>query len=171
MALIVEDGSGKSDADSYAAVATADTYLANFGNPSDWSGATDAVKEMALRIATRYIDLVYGNRFKGVKGSSSQSLVWPRLSATDESGYVLASTIIPDKLQFAVAEVGVRYIQGDDILADIDEPGAIAQESIKAGPVALTTKYVGGTNQKPRFSVVDGLLEPYLQSGNEMVRS
>ena len=49
MALVHEDGTGKTDAESYCSVTFADARHTAFGN-STWTGA-DAVKEAALRKA------------------------------------------------------------------------------------------------------------------------
>ena len=53
MTLVIEDGTGKSNAESYISVADADTYHSNRGN-TDWAALTTAEKERLLRIATDY---------------------------------------------------------------------------------------------------------------------
>ena len=57
MSFIVEDGSGKSDANSYGAIVTVDAYLADYGNDADWLAATDSAKEEAIRIIQRQTEL------------------------------------------------------------------------------------------------------------------
>ena len=54
MALIVEDGSGLSGANSYASTAQADTYASDRGLTA-WTGDT-ATKEAALIRATDYLE-------------------------------------------------------------------------------------------------------------------
>lgn len=54
MALIVEDGTGLADAESYLSVADADTYHADRNNEA-WQDYSTAEKEAALRKATQYI--------------------------------------------------------------------------------------------------------------------
>ena len=51
MSLVVEDGTGKADAESYISVADADTYHSNRGN-TDWAALTTTEKEQLLRGAT-----------------------------------------------------------------------------------------------------------------------
>lgn len=75
MALIVEDGTGLEDADSYAALADADTFHAEREN-ADWAAATIAVREAALRRATDYLDSGYD--FIGERASTTQALEFPR---------------------------------------------------------------------------------------------
>lgn len=85
--FVVEDGTSKSDANSYTTIAFADQYFENHDNPSDWTGSTQAEKEMALRNATQYLDRYYGGRWRGRKKDldENQALDWPRVSAYDDN--------------------------------------------------------------------------------------
>ena len=56
--LIVEDGTGLSNADSYASLAEANLYHANHGNV-DWSDIDATTKEQLLRKATDYMVAQY----------------------------------------------------------------------------------------------------------------
>lgn len=104
MALEVEDGTGKSNAESYESVSNADTYHAARGR-ADWAGLAEAVKEQALRRATDYIDMRFGPRFRGDRLSAEQALQWPRLSAYDNSGLSYSGTrVIPPQLTRACSE-------------------------------------------------------------------
>lgn len=76
MSLIVEDGTAKTDAQSYAAVATADTYLAAHASASTWAAKNTQQKEALLIQATRSIDAFV--TFAGYKVSALQALQWPR---------------------------------------------------------------------------------------------
>ena len=63
MALVVEDGSGLSGANSYATAAQADTYASDRGL-SAWTGDT-ATKEAALIRATDYLEATYREAWLG----------------------------------------------------------------------------------------------------------
>lgn len=63
--LIIEDGSGKADANSYASVADGDAYHAGHLYATAWTAATADQKAIALVMATRLIDAEY--QFRGVK--------------------------------------------------------------------------------------------------------
>lgn len=112
MALIVEDGSGVSAADSYISTADADTYWAKFGSPSEWSNASTAQKESALRHATRWIDEQYARRWAGVVTHSSQELRWPRSGVTDDEGRIIDDTEIPRVLSEAVCQFAFLHLAG-----------------------------------------------------------
>lgn len=94
MTLIVEDGTGRADADSYASVAQAQAYAAQYGlTAAPGSIALD----QALRRATRYIDTTFRARFIGIRRNGrAQALEWPRTGAIatleaigDIPGYVV----------------------------------------------------------------------------------
>lgn len=77
MSLIVEDGSGRSDSESYISVADADTYHSNIGNAT-WATLTTTVKEQLLRKATNYMVQVYRSVWAGIRKNDTQSLDFPR---------------------------------------------------------------------------------------------
>ena len=79
--LIKEDGTGKVDANSYAAAADGDAYHDGHVYASVWTASTTGNKEKALVMATRLIDVSY--QFNGFKKGSAQALQWPRERALD----------------------------------------------------------------------------------------
>lgn len=81
--MIVEDGTGLPDANSYASIATAETYSTLSGAGIDaalaWSALGDAAKEQHLIIATDYIDRRFGGEWKGGELKEGvQALAFPR---------------------------------------------------------------------------------------------
>ena len=160
MALIVEDGSGKTDADSYLSVADADTYHTNHSGSTDWSGATTATKEQALRLATQYLDVRYNGLWKGYRSNETQALDWPRAYVEDSDGYYYDSDEMPLRVKDATAELALRVVEGDTLLDDITKPGTIKRKRVKAGPVETETEYVGGYNQVKKYPLIDGIVRP-----------
>ena len=78
MALLItkEDGTGRPDANSYAAVADADAYFDGHLYVSAWTGAAADRKAAALVMATRLIDSEF--QFEGFRARDAQALQWPR---------------------------------------------------------------------------------------------
>jgi len=112
MALVVEDGTGLSNAESYISVADADIYIAAYkGADATWDDATDAAKEIAARQATQYIDGLYN--WIGEPETSTQALDWPRNYVYDELGYAVDG--IPTNLEQATAEVMFLVIGGTSL--------------------------------------------------------
>lgn len=188
MALIVEDGTGKADAESYVSVADADTYVANYlGGDANWDAAADAAKEVALRKAQQYLDNRWQKRWRGERASDvyypgadvtvRQALEWPRY-ITDGGSPWWDSDEIPQPLINAQVELAVRALTTDlypDVAASTVPPG-IKSKSTKAGPVESSVEYhdtpagVSAQAGAPVFRKVDMLVRPLLQDGRRAVR-
>lgn len=143
MALIVEDGTGKPDADSYVTLAEADAYCAKLGH-AGWTG-TDAAKEAVLVRACQYVDTGYS--FKGERLTAAQALEWPR-SAADG---------IPSRIKDAQCEAALRALTGV-LYADSDGRVVTAKT---IGPIK--TEYAQVATK--RFPVIDGLLRGLVAGG------
>lgn len=165
MALVVEDGSGKTNADSYLSVADADTYHTNHSGSADWSGATTAVKEKALRLATQYLDVRYNGLWKGVRSNDAQALDFPRANVEDADGYYYESDEIPQRLKDATAELALRVVEGDTLLDDVSKPGTIKSQGVSVGPISKSIEYTGGYNQVKKYPLIDGLVKPLISIG------
>lgn len=157
--LIVEDGTGLANAESYVSVADADARHAALGNTS-WTGA-DAVKEAALRRATEFLEQSYRNRWKGTRRSREQALSWPRYGASVD-GYDVSSTVVPVEVANACADLALRSL-ADDL--NPDTPRAVIRE--KVGP--LETEYDPNSPQGTRYRSVDMALSAFLKGSGAMV--
>jgi hypothetical protein len=154
MALEIEDGTGKTDADSYVSVADLVAYAEARGKTIADSPADNA--EAALRKATQWIDATYRARFSGTKTNGrEQALQWPRTDAVDADGEEIAEDEVPAEIIQATCEAAIREYEDPDTLApDLDRGGAI--QSIKAGSVAIT--YADGAPGVTTFQMIDGIL-------------
>jgi len=167
MALVVEDGSGKSNAESYLSVADADTYHTNHGDPSSWSIASIVDKEEALRMATQYLDLVYGMQWKETRSNEGQALDWPRANVLERDNYYIDSDEIPQALKDATAEMALRHVQlatGTSLLDDLDNSASVGREKVKVGAIELDTEYVGGNTPYKKYRKVDLLVADLTRS-------
>jgi len=160
MTLTVEDGSGLANADSYLAVADADTYWASHGNPSTWTSGvpSTAAKEQALRLATQYLDLMYASQFNGIRASIGQSLEWPRQQVRDLSGYYVPVAPLPTDLLSATAEIAFRSLT-DTLIPDIANPASVKSDLVKVGSIEIANTYAGAQSQIKRYGIVDALLQ------------
>lgn len=162
MALVVEDGTGKADAESYISVADADTYFTNRGNATWAALATDA-KEQALRKATDYMLATYGLRWAGVRVTDTQALDWPRYNVPRRDAASMAygalyydSDEVPTAVARACAELAVRA-SADDLSPDLS--AQVKQETV--GPISVT--YADGARQDTRYKAVDLMLAQFLK--------
>lgn len=170
MALIVEDGTVVASAESYLSVSAADTYFAAHGAPATWTGAT-SVKENALRMATQYLDAVYGGRWRGDRFDDDQVLDWPRENV-EIDGVEVEETPLPRVLREACAELAHRHLtETNGLFPDIEDTGTVTSESVSAGSVSDSTTWSGGKGKYKRFSMVEALLSRILLPVNRAIRS
>ena len=144
--MVVEDGTGLSNADSFVSVAYADTYFSTRG-VSAWASLTN--KEALLIKATDYIEAVYSESWKGITLNDTQSLSFPRI--------IDDATVYPDRLLKAVCELALKANDGD-LLVDVEQ--RTTEEKVDV----ITVKYAEYSDQKTQYSMVYGLISPYLLS-------
>lgn len=167
MAFVAEDGSGKSDANSYVSLADANTYFTDYGEPAEWTAASDSEKQVALVKGTQYLDSHY-RWVSGEIGSSTQALAWPRDGAYDRHGRYIESTIVPEQVKQAACEAAVRDLQGE-ILGDLTQK--VVEEEVSG---AVRVRYDPNASQGTSYPIIDQLLTGLAASTNyevEIVRS
>jgi hypothetical protein len=165
MALIVEDGTGKTDAESYLSVADADTYHSKHRAPASWTAADEAAKERALRLATLHMDTNYKPRWIGLRSSEDQALDWPREDVWIDRVYYESSEL-PVQLLNATAEFASKVTDGDDLMTDQADAAAVSERSARVAVISETIKYVGGSVGRKRYTFAEQLLEPLLEPMN-----
>ena len=102
LTLVKEDGTGRSDANSYASVAEADDYYLGHLYATAWTAATTDQKTAALVMATRLIDAEY--QFNGTRTNAVQGLQWPRAKCPEPDNiHVPLAVLLPIPSDF------VRY--------------------------------------------------------------
>lgn len=124
LTLVVEDGTGKSDANSYVSVADCDAYHDKHLYATDWTSASGSTKDKALAMATMAIDA--NMDYYGWKKTSDQALLWPRVRVNDKeiydvtvgadlsvSNYYFNENEIPQQLKDATCEMARELIKSD----------------------------------------------------------
>jgi hypothetical protein len=171
MSIVVEDGTGISDANSYIGVADASAYHLSRGNVS-WVGVAD--KETALIKATDYLTNVYKGRWAGYRILITQALDWPRsdvpvLDAPKAlSGQAFyASNAVPLAVRNACAELALRASTVD---LNPDASGGTKKKT-KVGPIEV--EYVesasSGIVDGSKFVSVSQSLSGFLSGGSSSV--
>lgn len=149
--LIVEDGTGLPNSDSYVSLVEAEAYFAAYPN-DNWSGE-DVDKEVALRRASLDLDLVFGQQFIGVQASQDQSLLFPRLGDTS----------INNRVKRATCELAALIIGGYTATNASDDLG-VTEFSFKVeGVYGETVKYASGKAGLPELNRVRLLLGSLLR--------
>lgn len=172
MALIVEDGTGKADAESYISVTDADTYFSNRGNAT-WAALTNTVKEQLLRKGTDYMVQVYRLRWKGTRVSATQALDFPRnfmeredYEASSINGYQMLggnyyypSDDVPIEIAHACAELAYKANSGD-LSPDL------SRSTIREKVDVIEVEYDKSQPQYVRYRAIDNMVAPYLAEGS-----
>lgn len=171
MVLVVEDGTGKTNADAYDTLVAVDTYNTSHANNSTYSALSDSDKEKAIRLATQYLDNNFRNRWKGVRTTKDQSLAYPRAGVEDYDGYVFDSDVIPQVLKDAMAELAILSGTGTSLMPNLTSPGTIKSKRSRIDVIETSTEYMGGRSQIAWFRLIDNLLRDLITSSDRIVRA
>jgi len=158
MALIVEDGTGKSDAESYISVSDASTYFGNRGVVAWDAIATDTLREAYLRLATEYITQMYRERWQGARYTEDQALDWPRTGVVRDS-WSVDTDEVPVEVQRACAELALKQSTGQ-LAPDLTQ-GVIRQKVD-----VIEVEYDKASPQYTRYRAIDAMLKPYLNASS-----
>lgn len=142
--LVIEDGSGMSNGESYIDVAFADAYFLKRGI-TEWAGLTN--KESLIIRAMDYIENNY--TYQGIKLISTQALQFPRV--------ICGETVYPIALKNAVCELALKSNE-EDLLADTDKT------TIREKVGTLEVEYDPNQDNIKSYNYVNKLLVPYLVS-------
>lgn len=177
MALIVENGTGIANADSYISVTDCDTYLANRGYTT-WATLLTAEKENCLRRATGYMVQMYRLRWKGTRAQANQALDWPRNFVEREDytyptlngstfigGYFYyPDNVVPQEVKDACCELAFRAGSGE-LAPDVGRLKKRSKVDV------LEVEYESYAKPYTVYRAIDGFLAPLLKgagNGNMM---
>ena len=151
--IIVEDGSGVANANSYVDVADARTYAANRG--VTLSVDDDIVASQLIR-ACDYLE-AQECRYQGSRTSAAQALAWPRKDVELHCEAV-PSNVIPVSLIAAQIQLAMAIHAGFDLQPTISPQDYVTRE--KVGPIE--THYANPQNVgiMPTFTAANALLAP-----------
>lgn len=162
--LIVEDGTGKVDAESYVDVDAADAYTASrLIDVWHASELTTLQKEAALRRSTDYIDLEYGLKLKGVKANPLQALQFPRKEVyLPKSFEPYPDDIIPVAVSRACIELAVIALSGP-LYSIEDQTRVVIEESKGVGPLSKRFRYSEPESLQRLYKQVEQLMLPFVE--------
>ncbi|MFZ5669123.1 MAG: DnaT-like ssDNA-binding protein [Pseudomonadota bacterium] len=165
MALVVEDGTGKADAESLASVAA---FKAHCDGRGLTYGADSAV-EILLRKGTDYLGQAYHSQLAGRRVSSTQALDWPRYEVPRRDVAFVdyyPSDAIPPEVVKACIEAALR--------ADAGELSPDLSQAVKREKVGqIETEYQDFSTGRTTYPVIDSLMAPFLRAagGLRLTRS
>lgn len=157
MALVVEDGTGKPNANSYAGLTAANDYCTLRGITS-WGLLTTGDKEAALINATDYLEATYRSAWKGYRVGPTQALSWPRYDVIVDD-FPVNEASVPSAVSNACIELAVRAASGT-LLAD--QGPKVIREKVDV----LEVEYAEYSDSATHYTLVGRMLSPYLLSGS-----
>jgi hypothetical protein len=154
ISIVVEDGTGKTDANAYVSVASARAYAEARGKDDVLPEDDDDVAALIVQ-STDYLETL---PWKGTRTTTTQALAFPRCGVVID-GQCLADDVIPVRLTTAQSQAVLEIAVNGDLLPTQMKPG-IKEKDI--GPIK--TIYFGGDNTDfiPRFPMLDAMLRQLL---------
>lgn len=150
--IVIEDGSGVVDANSYVTVSEYRGYATSRGVTLPVS---DDACEPQLIQAMDYLEI---QPWAGYPTYPDQALAWPR-SGVYIYGSEIADDAIPGKIKFAQMQLAMQVNAGVELMPTVVGGSGIKRE--KVGP--LETEYdTSNVGMMPYFASVSALLAPYL---------
>ena len=158
MPLIIEDGTGVPNANSYVNVADLRAFADARGIsvPSNDAEGDTAI-ERALIAAMDYLQ--YVPCYQGAQTDSEQALEWPR-TGVYFNGSLYNSAAIPKQLKEAENRLAIEVLNGTVLMPNVVAADYVTEETV--GPI--TTKYADPTKVgiAPSFPMIDAVLAPLL---------
>jgi hypothetical protein len=171
LVLVKEDGTGKTNSNTYALASDGDSYHETRLHVEDWTQASSGDKEKALAWASRILDDIVD--WEGRAVDEDQAMGWPRNGVYDKEGYYVDNYVVPQAVVDATCELA-RTLLVEDTTKNPDTQGF---SFIKADVVELQidkadrdSKYIltdlvrsmiapfGTINGTPRHASTVGLL-------------
>jgi len=164
MALIIEDGTGLEDSQSYASAADLRAYAALRGVtvPSD-DAACEVLLMAAMDYLKQYDDLPNGMRYwiGSGKANPDQALAWPRADVTKD-GEAKPVTYMPRELGYGQMALAIEAVKADiQPTRTPTDQGQVVSESV-SGAVSVTYANWGRVLSVSAFAKADAQLRPIM---------
>lgn len=182
--IVVEDGTGLPNANSYVTVAEAEAYIETRLNSAEWTDASADLKAIAVLNATRSIDV--NMEWAGYRATQAQALDWPRIYVPDSRysmdhwvrdplapigiyGPTYPSDEVPARIKEATAELAAEFLKTDRA-AEWDAKG-ISSVGLGQGAVSVSFTSDAATLKTIFTPQVEAMLQPFGNSREAKVQS
>ncbi|MBP7548670.1 MAG: hypothetical protein KA761_00170 [Gemmatimonadaceae bacterium] len=154
MALVVEDGTGKTDAEAYGSLAEFKAHVLAFHGDVLRDKGDDEC-ERALRRATLFLDIQF--EYGGSRSTAAQALEFPRTGLSDDGGYAVSG--VPTRLKKATFELAKRAI-AEDLMPDIERANRVKSESV----AGISVTYADDAPESKLYRVAEKLVRPFVEA-------
>lgn len=148
--MVVENGDGLENANSYVTVEFADNYFSTRGIKS-WADVENDVKEQILIKATDFVDNSF--QWYGKKKNACQALRFPRVNLRDYEGNAILD--IPTSLKQAVCEAAFIALNSE-LFQKANENGDVVSEKI--GELSWTYSKNANTKSTTLYDAINSRL-------------
>lgn len=158
MALIIEDGSIVTNANSYITLAEARSFALDRGVTL----STD--DDVLSALIFKAMDFLESKKYQGAKVNTNQSLSWPRYNVFID-GYYADSSVIPKELKNACCQLvmdSVSNVIQPNI--PVSQEGALKSKSVDG--VVKKEFYEAEKRTKPYFAAAESWLKKLYMSQN-----
>lgn len=162
MDLIIEDGTGVEDANSYATVQQCKDYCASRGFLLVDSDSVALTDEVISQLLVRACDYLQGLKFKGNKTDEANALEWPRENVfIGNNEAALESDTIPAKV--IAAQCRLAYDSNTTDLQPTGDGREVVREKVDVIEVQYNPRGSGSVIPQPNAAL--SILTPYLEDG------
>lgn len=158
--LVVEDGTGKSDANAVISLAAFKAYLDERG--ISYSAYTDDQLNGALVRASAFLTNAFV--WDGLKvNGRDQTMSWPRVNMLDREGWTIPSTEVPREVVAACAEIAIYEAATPGAM----NPSVVLAEKVRSEQVGsirveYANLFTSASDARPTLTIIHDLLAPFL---------
>jgi len=169
LAIVVENGTNVSNANSYISLADANSYHSDMGNTT-WTG-TEAVKTLALVLATRSLHALYGKDLESYPQYVTQVMLFPRLGFYDYYDRWTPHSVIPQAIKDAQCEIALLHVIGTSIYPFDKKDNYLTQHNVSVGDISESKSYSKPVidEKYDGFRKIDMLMFPYLVNSSKQI--
>ena len=139
--MVVEDGQGLSNADSYVDIVFADSYMQSIGF-TEWATLDDPEKESTLIGASVFTDGRWGALLGNEPVNPIQAMILPQKKLYGPVDAPIPTLFKRGVCEYAVLAVkGVLYTDAGSKTAGGSNQAPIKRKKVQAGPVTTETEY------------------------------
>ena len=117
-------------------------------------------REVAIRLATQWIDLTHGTSFRGAVRDTTQNLLFPREGIYDDKGEDIDPDTIPYLIEAATAELALMILNDTDIYINTSSEDSLQKIQETIGPIVTKWRVnEDKVGRQPMFFKVERLLD------------
>jgi hypothetical protein len=165
VALVVENGTGLADANTYASVETLKAYAKARGE------SVPSSSYECEQLLLKAMDYMTGLDYVGDRQNRLQPLDWPRVNVVVDN-FPYGTNELPRYLEQAQCALAIEAGKGLELLPSRahDAPGRVVEDTV--GPITTIYENQGRVNQVPAIAKAEVLLRRILKrSGLMAIRS